>query len=401
MRIRIAHFLWGRCNPDSSNGIDKAVYHLGRTQAAALHRVAIFSISDKPPIPVPGCEVRCYPPRRFPLPLGNRRLQDLLRDRSPLNLPPALTSDLLAWKPSIVHFHFVHLPQAIRIAHSLRECHIPYCVSPHGGLAVEAQHRGRWSKVLFGALFERAYLNNAAFIHAISTTDIEGVKTYGAHNRFILAPNGIDPSSIPGHLDGTVIRRRLPGIAGRRVFVFVGRIDPEQKGLDILLRSWAALPSREDLALVLVGPDWRRGRARLQLLADRLAIADSVKFLDAVSGQEKWDVLASADVFVHPSRWEAGVPFSVLEAMLAARPLLLTEPADPGGRVARAGGGVVASLAEEGLVEALSRLARANAGELQSFGRAARVLAHTEFRWERTTQKLLEAYEEAAGPDHR
>ena len=139
----------------------------------------------------------------------------------------------------------------------------------------------------------------------------------------------------------------------------------------------------------------------MQLLADRLAIADSVMFLDAVSGQEKWDVLASADVFVHPSRWEAGVPFSVLEAMLAARPLLLTEPADPGGRVARAGGGVVASLAEEGLVEALTRLARANAGELQSFGRAARVLARTEFRWERTTQKLLEAYEEAAGPDHR
>jgi glycosyltransferase involved in cell wall biosynthesis len=46
-------------------------------------------------------------------------------------------------------------------------------------------------------------------------------------------------------------------------------------------------------------------------LAQELGIAESVSFFGSMSGNEKWDVLRSTDVFVHPSRWE-GIPFAVL-----------------------------------------------------------------------------------------
>lgn len=371
------------------------MYYLSRTQAELGHDVAIFSISNKPPIPVPGCEVRSYPVRRLPLPIRDPRLQDLIRYRSPLNLPPALTADLLAWKPTIVHFHFVHLPQAIRLARRLRRHAIPYCVTPNGGLSVEAQRRSHLGKMMFGFFWERAYLNRAAFLHAVSAADVEGVLAYGAHNRFVTAPNCIDPSLMPRKVDGAMVRRRMPEIAGRRLFVYVGRIDPEQKGLDMLLRAWAGLRSRDGLALVLVGPDWRQGRTRLRALVDALRIADSVKFFGPVSGQEKWDLLASSDVFVHPSRWEAGVPFSVLEAMLATKPLLLTEPADPGGLVVRAEAGIVVSPEEESIRRALTRFADADEGELERLGLAARELVVDQFSWELTTRKLLDAYSDA------
>jgi glycosyltransferase involved in cell wall biosynthesis len=338
--IRIAHFLWGRCNPDSANGVDKTVYYLARAQAQADHDVAIFSISDKPPIPVPGCDVRSYAPGRFAFRFRNDRLRDLLL-RSPLNLPPSLFPDLVAWRPSVVHFHFIHLPQAIRIARRLRAEGIPYCVSPHGGLAVEAQARRGLAKTLFGILVERTYLNKAAFLHAVSTSDIEGVRAYGADNRFIVAPNCIDPSIMPEAVDGQVIARSVSKLRGRRLFVYMGRLDPEQKGLDILLKAFATVRS-QDSGLVFVGPDWRQGRSRLEALAQELRMVDSFAILGPVSGKEKWDVLASADVFVHPSRWEAGTPFSVLEAMLAAKPVLVSDPADPAGLVRRQLAGVVA-----------------------------------------------------------
>jgi glycosyltransferase involved in cell wall biosynthesis len=387
--------LWGRCNPDSANGVDKTVYFLARAQAEADNAVAIFSINDKPPIPVPGCEVRSFPVRRLPVPFKHDRLRDLAVLRSPLNLPPALVRSLLEWEPSIVHFHFVHISQAILLARRLRKRAIPYCVTPNGGLAVQAQRRSRFGKWVFATLFERAYLNRAAFIHAISSADLEGTRAYGVRNRFIVAPNCIDPAQMPADLDAAVIGRRFPAVVGKRLFTFIGRVDPQQKGLDTLLRAWAGVPSRDRGALVLVGPDWRDGRARLEALASHLGIADSVFFFGPVSGIEKWDVLQSTDIFVHPSRWEAGVPFAVLEAMLAGKPLLLTPPADPSGLVAQAGAGVVVVSADNAVRDALARLLEANADELGRFGVAARSLVDQAFRWELTSQELLRAYEKA------
>jgi glycosyltransferase involved in cell wall biosynthesis len=395
-RIRIAHFLWGRCNPESANGIDKTVYYLAREQAAAGQEVAIFSINDKPPIPVPGCEVKSYPVRRFPLAFVKGRLRDLLVLRSPLNLPPSLRDDLIQWNPSMVHFHFVHLPQAIMLARRVRKRGIPYCVTPHGGLAVEGQRRGRLGKKAFGLLFERRYLNRAAFIHAISTEDVEGTRAYGARNRFVIAPNCIDPDIMPPDVDGTLIRRRIPSVAGKRLFTYVGRLDPQQKGLDLLLRAWAGLPSRDRCSLVLVGPDWRGGRAQLEGISNELGIADSVWFFGPVAGKDRWDVLAGSDVFVHPSRWEAGVPFAVLEAMLAAKPLLLTARADPTGLVAQNGTGLVVPPIENDIRDALVQLVDAEAGQLQRLGLSARDLVEREFRWDRTSERLLKAYQEAS-----
>jgi glycosyltransferase involved in cell wall biosynthesis len=390
--IRIAHFLWGRCNPDSANGVDKTVYYLARAQAQAGHAVAIFSISDKAPIPVPGCEVKSFAVRRLPFPFKNGRLRDLVVLRSPLNMPPALVSGLLEWNPSIVHFHFVHIPQAILLARRLRKRGTPYCVTPNGGLSAEAQRRSRLGKRVFSLLFERAYLNRAAFIHAISTADLEGTRAYGARNRFIIAPNCIDPAQIPIENDGTAVGRRLPAVVGKRIFTYIGRIDPQQKGLDTLLKAWARVSARDRGALILVGPDWREGRERLEAIASELGIADSVFFFGSVSGKDKWDVLSGTDVFVHPSRWEAGVPFAVLEAMLAGKPLILTKPADPDGHVAQAGAGVVVLPGLEDLREALGRLLDADAEELRSLGLAARDMVDREYRWDVTTQKVLRAY---------
>jgi len=56
--MRIAHVLLGRCNPDSANGVDKTVYYLAHHQASLGSQVAVFSLTVKEPIPIPGAEVR-------------------------------------------------------------------------------------------------------------------------------------------------------------------------------------------------------------------------------------------------------------------------------------------------------------------------------------------------------
>lgn len=388
--LRVAHFTLGRCNPESPNGIDKAVYHLARTQAALGHQVSVFSLTEKAAIPIPGVRVYTCPPVAASLPFFTERQYDLFVNRAPWNIPKQLVNEIIEWRPDVLHLHFVHIPPNVFLARRLSP-RIPYCVTIHGGLSGVAQQRNRWKKRLFRLLFERAYLRRAAFLHAISEEDVEGVKRYGVNNTTILAPNGIDVDYDPVVFDKSALTRLDQQLQGRRIFLYLGRLDPQQKGLDLLLHAFAA--SRPDNGvMVLVGPDWRGAMRRLEALARSLEITDLVFFTGPAFGAHKIDLLRSSDVFVHPSRWEAGVPFSVLEAAALERPCLLTVSADPQRTLTNAGAAVSVAPTVDALADGLRQMSTMSLDALKAMGRRARETVSTEFSWPRTAQILIDAY---------
>jgi glycosyltransferase involved in cell wall biosynthesis len=369
--LRVAHFTVGRCRLDSANGVDQAVYHLTRNQAALGHHVGVFSLTPKAGIPIPGVNVSTY------------------RARSPLTVPKRLIAEIVEWQPDVLHLHSVHVPANVLLAWKLSST-IPYCVTIHGGLSKVAQKRNRWLKRIFRVLVERRYLERAAFLHAISERDAEGLEHYGVTNTTVIAPNGIDvemPSALPD-TSATQVDERF---RGKRIFLFLGRLDVEVKGLDVLLRAFAV--SRPNNAmLVLVGPDWRGGQRELEALATSLGIVDAVVFAGPAFGSRKVDLLRSAQVLVHPSRTEAGVPFSVLEAAALGRPAMLTAAADPAGIFGRRGAAVTVEPTVESLASALRELTTIPPQVLQEIGARARDLVATQFSWTRTVNILIDAY---------
>jgi glycosyltransferase involved in cell wall biosynthesis len=94
------------------------------------------------------------------------------------------------------------------------------------------------------------------------------------------------------------------------VLLAVCRLEP-QKGVDVAIRALAEIPAAH---LVVLGEGVQR--AELERLAD-----GRVHLLGRVPDVAAW--LRRADVFVHPARWE-GFGLAVLEAMLAARPVVAT-----------------------------------------------------------------------------
>jgi poly(glycerol-phosphate) alpha-glucosyltransferase len=388
--VRIAHFTLGRCSPESANGVDKAVYHLARSQAALGHDVAVFSMTEKTPIPIPGVTVFTCPPLRLPLRFLPDRYYDLLVSRAPWNVPPRLVNEIRAWQPDVLHLHFVHIPPNVFLARRLSPA-IPYCVTIHGGLSPAAQKRNQVTKRVFRALFERDYLQRAAFLHAISELDVQGLGYYGVTNTTILAPNGIDVESLVAPAIGRAPDDINDRVRGRRIFLFLGRLDPEQKGLDLLLRAFAVCRP-VDAALVLVGPNWRGGQPRLETLARSLGIADAVIFTGPAFGARKLELLRATDVFVHPSRWEAGVPFSVLEAAALARPCLLSTAADPAGILERNEAAVCVAPTMDAIADGLRRLSATPSDVLCEIGTRAREVVMREFSWSRTAGVLIEAY---------
>ncbi len=372
--MRIAHFMLGRCNPDSANGIDKSVYYLSSTQAALGHNVALFSISPKPAIPVPGVETRTYTPR------------------TKLHLPArSLWRDIRAWRPDVVHIHSLYVPANALLAHRLRRRGIPYVVTPHGATDDHVTLRRSYVKRPYRALIERPTLNRAAFVHAIA--DQESIKDYGVRSPVVIAPNGIDFASVPRDLDQRACRARMAVGNGTRLALFLGRLDRFHKGLDLLINAFAdAAPHAEELVLFLVGPEHGDSRRVLADLAVRRGVASRVVFRGPAFGGDKFDLLGAADFVVHPSRWEAGVPISVLEALAVGRPCLLSHAADPQALVARYDAGVVVESTVAAVARGLEQLGQASDETLWRQGRRAAALAREKFSWPSAARTLIDGY---------
>ena len=72
-------------------------------------------------------------------------------------------------------------------------------------------------------------------------------------------------------------------LAREEKLIYSGRIDIDQKGLDILIEAFARLAViNPELELVLMGPDWDGSIARLKQLSVRLGVSTKECILQVI-----------------------------------------------------------------------------------------------------------------------
>jgi glycosyltransferase involved in cell wall biosynthesis len=374
--VKVVHFLHGRANPNGTNGGDRVIYNLAKCTAELGAQVFVFGLSEKPPLAI-----------------GRTIVQNFYLPSDPLSLPAALTKELRRIKPDVVHFHGVYTPRNARLAQWLGRQGIPYAVSPHGGLMPEVLSRGRLRKVMYLAFQGRAFCRGASLIHCISEAEADAVRPFCKDVPAIVAPHGLEGTHLES-LDSGVLRRQYPKLRSKRIFGFLGRLDPAHKGLDLVVEAWAQIRSSLSNAVVIfAGPDWKNRTLALRRKVTELGLEETVLFVGPRMGQDKFDFLASCDVFIHPSRWEAGVPFSVLDALELARPCLVSNGSFFGHFFKQHAAGVQVVPTKEGVAEGLKYMAAASTEHLEAMGATGRQAVLREFSWERSAQKLLRAYD--------
>jgi glycosyltransferase involved in cell wall biosynthesis len=180
-----------------------------------------------------------------------------------------------------------------------------------------------------------------------------------------------------------------PSSAARgNLVLFLGRLEPA-KGIFDLLGAVAALrPAIPDVRLVCAGDGDRIAVARY---AERLGIAEAVKFTGWVGPSGKRALLESAAVFALPT-YDASLPISLVEAMAAGVPVVA---AAVGGIPEVVVDGVSGHLVAPGDTATLARLLRKlllDRASAQRLGAAARESARLRFAPERALPKLEEIY---------
>jgi glycosyltransferase involved in cell wall biosynthesis len=265
---------------------------------------------------------------------------------------------------------------------------VPYIVAPHDPYHASIFVKNAWRKWPYWYLVERPMLRRAAAVQVLDKRHGELLRQRGVQTPAIEVINGYRESDVPP-LDQLQFRA-----SGTAQLLFLGRIESINKGLDLLIAAFNEVAEQADIALTIQGPD-AGDLPALKAQAAASKHGNRIRFLPPDFQTSPAILAAASDLFVIPSRFE-GFSLAAMEAMLAARPVLITDIAGLAPHIRASGAGVVAlstipSL-RDGLLNLLSRRS-----DWKSIGLAGRTYARAHFRWPRIGAEALADYQKLIG----
>lgn len=173
-----------------------------------------------------------------------------------------------------------------------------------------------WHKRLVYQAIEGHFAYRSQAIIAVSESEAKSfAKSWAVPSKRIrVVPNGIDPVRFQGAAPVDVAELGLD--PERPTALMVGLVYAA-KGQDLALEALAQ-QGLEELQLVCAGPG---DLSAVEAQAKSLGVSDRVRFLGP--RRDVPNLLAGCDFLALPSRWE-GMPYVVLEAMAAGKPVMAT-----------------------------------------------------------------------------
>lgn len=233
----------------------------------------------------------------------------------------------------------------------------PYAVFPHGALDpwFNRKYPLKHLKKLLYWPFQYKVLRDARAVlfTTAAERDLAATSFRPNHWNSVVVPYGIsDPEGDPA-AQAEAFLAKHPLLRGRRYLLYLARLH-EKKGCDLLLQAFARVaPSVPDADLVMAGPDQVGLQARLQAMARELGVENRVHWPGMLSGDLKWGALRAAEAFVLPSHQE-NFGISVVESLVARRPVLISNQVNIWPRIEADGVGLV----DEDTLEGTERLLR-------------------------------------------
>lgn len=270
--------------------------------------------------------------------------------------------------------------------------HIPTVVTVHDLAFMRHPERFHRAKSMYLRFAVGLSLSRATRVVAVSRhTANDIVEFFGVPERRIeVVYSGVNPAFHP--IDRICKARFTASVFGGRPYILhVGTLEP-RKNIDVLMRAFAHIRTRDDLphVLALVGsPGWMY--EDLPVLRHELDLEDDVVFAGYVPPADLPLWYNCADLFAYPSAYE-GFGLPVLEAMACGVPVITTassalqELADDA-CLTTASGSV------EELAEAMTLLLenRDLAGSLRDRG----LNRSRDFSWDATARNTIRVYQQA------
>lgn len=268
----------------------------------------------------------------------------------------------------------------------------PYIYTPHGMLDPYCLRSRSWLKKVWAVTGEERNIAGARGFHVLSEEEKSGIlqaRPYLSNKEFVVSPNGVDVHKTdqnPG-----VMNHKYPETQGRKVVLFLGRLDVI-KGLELPLQAIALMEPHQRPMILLVGPDFG-DEARLKQLAVTLGIAPWIIFAGPLYGNDRFSLLAEADLVGLTSHYECN-SVTATEALAVGGAVLATEGSSLR-HAAQAGAAKVVPRTAEAYAKAIQELLQ-DEQQLRNLRKSARLYAQRQLNWDRLIVPLVELYRKIA-----
>jgi glycosyltransferase involved in cell wall biosynthesis len=204
--------------------------------------------------------------------------------------------------------------------------------------------------------------------------------------RFELIPPGIDTNEFETPRQNPFLKQGIKG----NVLLAVGRISAG-KGLDDVISVLSdILKQKPDTSFVIIGEDFGE-KDNLSKQAKQLGVEKNVIFLNKVSKDKLTAAYPHADIFIHPSHYEAfGIVLA--EAQAANTPVIARNTAAIPFVVPHEKGGLLFTNQTE-LKKSLLLLLN-NTDLRKTYGQQGSQYVSRNFNWDNSIKKLINLYQE-------
>jgi glycosyltransferase involved in cell wall biosynthesis len=293
----------------------------------------------------------------------------------------------------VIHIHALFSWSSTVAAVTSRIKGRPYIVRPLGVLSRWGmKNRRPLFKRLSFRLCETRILRGAYAVQFTSELERREAEDLKVDCSVAMIPNPVDLVDAPAASIGR-FRSRYPGTEAKILFLFLSRIDPK-KGLELLLEAFARVRAENpETALAIAGDGNPEYVASLHSKAAQLGLQNAIVWTGFVQGQAKHEAVADSDIFVLPS-YSENFAVSVVEAMGAGLPVVISDQVGISPEIRAAGAGIVTACRVESLAAAMLTLAR-DSGLRKEMALRGRKLARDRFSVDSVCAELVGLYESA------
>ncbi len=324
---------------------------------------------------IPGVTVRRFRARNILPPAGH----------SGLVAPGLLSALRKAGSYDVVHVHLARDLVTLPAARWLRAHKVPYVVQAHGMVMPDARARAR----VTDRVATRSVLRGATRVLALTEVETDGLVAVAAGSLPLTRlPNGVRPAPAAAP----------PRRPAEPEVLFLARLHPRKRVLAFATMAALLVARGVHARFRVVGPDGGE-LAALQEQVRRDALEGHLSYEGALSSDLVPDRLRQADVYVLPSVDEP-FPMSVLEALAAGTPVVVTDTCHIESILRRHGAALVTDGSPIALADAVAGILHdpATAQRLRDGGRQALAEA---FSISAVVDRLEDIYTAAAGVQPR
>ena len=339
------------------NGITSVVMELSKSQRHQKHNVRVLNLRPNA-MDIPGFK-KCL-----------NRLE--------------LQQELTEFMPEIVIFHGVFYKQIRNYSHLLRSRNIPYLIELHGAYSLENYRKNKIKKMLFWHLCLKDALSHSKGIIFLNENEKRNFALDISKVPCYIVPNGCSENS----------DFRLSKIKEDESisFLYLGRIDINHKGLDILIDAIRELSKNQELNNIhfkFFGPGLDPDLSTFKKLTADIPM--NVTYYGPIYGQEKEFALRDADIFILTSRYE-GFPMSILEALSYGCPCLVSKGTNVADIIKEFGAGwVVETLSSSEVADMIRTAIKYYTVKSEQLRHNA-ITASKEYLWDRIATKSIDVY---------